>query len=82
MNASELREILEREPFQAFRLRLTSGDAYEIHNPHLAVPMRSRLFIAIPDSDRWTLVPYLHIAAVEAIGNGRPPKAPRRRRRG
>ncbi len=76
MSANELREILGREPLQPFRVRLTSGDAYEIHNPHLAVAMRNRVFIAIADSDRWTFVPYLHIAAVGAIGNGRPRRTP------
>jgi hypothetical protein len=82
MSATELREILAREPFQPFRVRLTSGDAYEVHNPHLAVAMRNRLFIAAcPDSDRWTLVPYLHIAAVEGIADGRPRRPPRRKRR-
>ncbi len=81
MSAAELREILEREPFQPFRVRLTSGDAYEVHNRHLAVAMRNRLFIACPDSDRWTLVPYLHIAAVEGIADGRPRRPPRRKRR-
>ena len=70
MHADELRELLEREPFEPFRLRLSSGDAFEVRNPGLAMVMRSRLFLAFPDSDRWTLIPFLHIAAVEAIGNG------------
>ncbi len=68
---------MEREPFQPFRVRLSSGDTYEIHNPGLAVVMRSRLLVADPETDRYTLIPYLHIAAVETIGNG----ASRRKRR-
>ncbi len=82
MSANELRQILEREPFQPFRVRLTSGDVHEIRDPPLAVLTRNRPFIAIPHSDRWTLVPYLHIAAVQAIGDGRPCKPPRRRQCG
>jgi hypothetical protein len=42
--------------------------------------MRSRLFIALPNSDRSIYVPYLHIAALETLANGH--KAPRRRRKG
>jgi hypothetical protein len=80
MNAGELRELLDREPFEPLRVRLTSGDACEIRNPGLAMVMKSRLFLAAPHSDRWMLIPFLHIAAVETIGNGRADR-PRRRRR-
>lgn len=78
MNADEIRELLAREPFQPFRVHVSSGDSYDVQNPALAVPMKSRLFIAAPDSDHWTLVAYLHIAAVETLGNGH---AHRRKRR-
>ena len=77
MTAHELRDILEREPFEPLRVRLTSGDGYDIRNPSLAVVMRNRLFIAFPDSDRWTLIPFLHIAALETLSDGH---APRRKR--
>lgn len=79
MTAEELREFLEREPFEPVRVCLSRGDAYEIRNPGLAVVMRSRLFIASPGTDRWTLIPFLHIAAVETIANGHARKPPRRR---
>jgi hypothetical protein len=81
MIGQELHEILEREPFEPFRIRLSRGDAYEIRRPGLAIPMKSRLFIALPDSDRWTLVPFRHIAAIESLGDGAGRPKPRRRRR-
>jgi len=71
--------VAGREPFQPFRIRVTSGDSYDVQNSALAVPMKSRLFIATPDSDNWTLVPYLHIAAVETLANGRGSRRKRRR---
>ena len=77
--AKELQELLDREPFEPFRIRLSSGDTYEIRNPALTITMRSRLFIAFPGTDRWTLIPFLHITAVEALGNGHGRK-PRRRK--
>lgn len=79
MTAEELREFLEREPFEPVRVRLSSGDAYEIRDPGLAVVMRSRLFIASPGTDRWTLIPFLHIAAVETLANDHARRPPRRR---
>ena len=80
MIAGELRDILDREPFQPFRVRLSSGDAYDIRNPGLALVMRSRLFIAFPNSDRWTLIPFLHIAAIESLADGDTRRRLRRKR--
>ena len=81
MSSEELREFLEREPFSPFRVRLSSGDAYEIRNPDLTVVMRSRLFVAEPGTNRYTLIPFLHIAAVETIGNGASRRPSRRKPR-
>ena len=81
MTVKEPRQILDRDPFQPVRVRLSSGDAYEIHHPDLAVVMRSRLFTALPNSDCWTLIPFLHIAPVESLGTGKDRK-PRRPKQG
>jgi len=67
MIAREIRELRDREPFRPFRLRLSSGDSYDVRDPSLVVPMKSEIFIAFPKLDRWTVVPYLHVAAVEAL---------------
>ena len=70
MIADEIRELLDSEPFEPFRLRLSSGDHYAVRDSRSVALLRSRLFIALPDGDHWVFVPYLHIAAVEAL-NGR-----------
>lgn len=71
MAMDDLKDLLTREPFQPFRVRLTSGDHYDVRDPSLAVMMKSRLFIALPKSDRSVVVPFLHIAALETLANGR-----------
>ena len=78
---NELQELLNREPFEAFRIHVSSGDMYEVKDPQSVVVMRSRLFIAFPGGDRWTFVPFLHISAVESLGNGRAHKPRKRKRR-
>jgi hypothetical protein len=78
MTATAMREILEREPFQPVRLKLTSGDAYDIRQPGLAMVLRTRVFVAAPNSDHWSLIPLIHIAAVETV-NGGPPRGKSRR---
>ncbi len=79
--AANIREKLAREPFQPFRVRVTSGDAYVVRNPALVVLMKSELFIAHPNSDRHAFIPLLHVAAVEGLGrsNGNRPRASRRK---
>jgi hypothetical protein len=80
MARDDLKDLLTRDPFQPFRVRLTSGDHYDIRAPFCAAMLKSRLFIALPNSDRSVVVPYLHIAALETLGNGH--KAPGSRRKG
>ncbi len=77
----DIKDLLERQPFEPFRIRLSSGDAYQVRNPHAVALLRNRLFIVVPNgqNDRWTFLSYLHIAAVETIGNGTRPSRRRRR---
>lgn len=81
MIANDLREMLKQDPFTPFRVVLTGGGHYDIRDPELVVVMKSQLFIALPDGERWVLVPFLHIASVEANLNGRGGKPSRRKRR-
>ncbi len=81
MTIDSIRELLDRDPFQPFRIRASSGTAYDVRNPGLVVVLKSQVFIASPNSDRWALVPQLHIAGVEFLGNGRGRKSPRKGRR-
>ena len=75
MTAKDIRDTLRREPFEPFRIVTSSGESYSVRDPQSVAIMKSRLFIALPD-DSSTLVPYLHVSAIEIIPNGRP----RRRR--
>lgn len=81
MMIKSVRELLEREPFQPFRIRASSGVAYEVRNPGLVVVLRSQIFIAESNSDRFTIVPFLHVAGVEQIANGRARRVRRKSRR-
>jgi hypothetical protein len=80
MSVGTIRELLEREPFEPFKIVTSSGDSYPVRNPHLVAMMKSRVFVALPGGDRWTFVNYLHITAVDALTNGHS-AGPRRRKR-
>jgi len=75
-----IREFLEREPFVPFRLIMSSGKQYDVMSPRLAVLLKSEVFVAFPDGERWAHVPLLHIASIETIANGRKRSNGRKRR--
>ncbi len=66
-----IRELLERQPFQPFRIVLTSGHKHQVKHPDLLVVMQTQLFLAEPKSDRFHLLRSNQIAAVEARTNAK-----------
>lgn len=81
MNRNEITELLAQEPFRPLRVVMSSGESYKIARPGFAVPLKSDLFIALENGDRWRLCPYLHIATVEIASNGDRNGRPSRRRK-
>jgi hypothetical protein len=65
INPSDFRELLDREPFSAFRIRMSDGKFYDIADPDLAVPMESSLFMAFPTRDRWKILSYQNMTSIE-----------------
>ncbi len=63
----DLQELLEQEPFEAFRIRMSDGETYDIVNPALAVAMDTKLFLAMP-RDRWKFLSYINMTSVENGG--------------
>ena len=80
MTIDAIREMLHQEPFEPFRICLSNGASYRVTNPEMVAVMKSKLFVAIPDSEKWTFVSYLHIAALETL-NGHARGARKRRPR-
>jgi hypothetical protein len=53
MIARTIRERLQREPFEPFVIRSSSGEAVRVASPELAVLMKTGIFVAATNSDRW-----------------------------
>ena len=79
MNTGEFQDLLARRPFEPFRVRLSSGDAYEVRHPEMALLLRNGVYVAVPESqtngtdelpDRAVWCSLLHIAALEPISSG------------
>ena len=61
-----IQELLDKEPFEPFRIRMSDGQHYEVINPALAVAMENTLFLAAPNRDRFKLLGYQNITNIES----------------
>ncbi len=72
MNLAALKQLLKAQPFEPFRLIISSGDKYDVRHPEMLLPLKDRVVIAF-DPDRngtprgAVNISYLHIAAAEPI---------------
>lgn len=71
MNVTVLRDLLARRPFDPFRVRLSSGDAYDVRHPEMAFLLRNGIYIALPDGngdvpEQAVYCALLHIVSVES----------------
>lgn len=73
-----IKEILDREPFEAFRIATSGGESFIIRDPHLVAVLKSEVFVAQPRSDRRSFIPLLHVVTVETLGNGHTRRQKRR----
>lgn len=64
-----LNDLLNKLPFEPFRIVTSSGDKYEVQNPHNIAIMESRIFYAFPRSDQWAFVRLNQITAYESCSN-------------
>jgi hypothetical protein len=70
MTGETVRSFLRRQPFEALRVTLSSGESYQIAHPEMAMLTKAGLIICLPDgngepSERIEFCSFLHIASVE-----------------
>jgi hypothetical protein len=79
MSIHALRDALRRRPFDPFKIRLSSGDSYDVNHPENALLLRGGVYVAMGSSStsnetgngesdlpaRAVYCALLHIAAVE-----------------
>jgi len=61
-----LKELLHKNPFEAFRIVTTSGKEYEISNPELVASGESEITVYLPKSDQWAQIRLNQIVALES----------------
>jgi hypothetical protein len=80
MRPDDLQELLRRQPFQPFRLHLTTGVVLEVRHPELALVARSVVVVQVPAANypftitlRRVIVVLLHIVLVDFLEPPVPP---------
>ena len=76
MRAAVIKESLSRRPFEPFRIRLSSGDTFDVRHPENALMVRAGVYVAAPDEkgelpETATCCSLLHVAAIEPITAGK-----------
>jgi hypothetical protein len=62
---NDLKELLDREPFAAFRIILASGSSYEVTCPYQIAIGQTQLDYYYPRSDRKAILRMSQIASFE-----------------
>ncbi len=72
MRPEDIRNFLNKRPFQPFRITLTDGRSYEVRHPELVMVGRSAIVIGLPAPeesepvfDRLVTVSLIHIMQIE-----------------
>jgi hypothetical protein len=81
MIRDNIKELLDRDPFVPFRPVLSSRRHYDALDPRMTVLMKSEISVALPDGEHSSLIPLLHVTAVEPPANGRRRRGTRRKGR-
>ncbi len=67
MNGDNIRELLKREPFKPFEVRLTNGGVHVVKHPECVAMARASLVVVDPDTDRIAICALLHVASLSLI---------------
>ena len=74
MTVQTFREMLSRRPFQPVKLTLSSGQAFEIRHPEMAMLTRTSLLIGTDIAEdgvpsEFKIISLLHVASMGPVTN-------------
>lgn len=72
MTVQTFRELLTKQPFQPFRLVMSSGETYEVRHPEMALLTRTDILVGIDETDEgvpanFRICSLLHVTAIEPL---------------
>src|SRR5207244_5639857 len=66
IDPADIQKLLEKKPFEPFRVRMADGNYYDLTNPELVVGMEPDLFIELPKGS-WKFLSYPNMTIIESI---------------
>ncbi|HUY31444.1 MAG TPA: hypothetical protein VMV69_01590 [Pirellulales bacterium] len=71
MSPETVQQMLHRQPFEPFEVRLSNGELHQVRHPENALVSRTRLVVVYPDSetDRMVICDLNHVNAIEFVRN-------------
>jgi len=74
MTVQTFREMLARRPFQPVKLTLSSGQAFEIRHPEMAMLTRTSLLVGVDVATdgvpaEFKILSLLHVTSMEPLAN-------------
>ncbi len=72
MTVQLFRDLLNKRPFEPFRVVMSSGQAYEVRHPEMAFLTKTDLLVGIDEQDdgvpaEFQICSLLHVTAVEPL---------------
>ncbi len=67
MGRTDLAAVLERKPFEPFRIITSDGTSYDVHHPHMVMVGFTSAHIGYPDAASPKLFLKIDIVALEHI---------------
>lgn len=72
MTVQTFRDLLAERPFKPFRLVMSSGEAYEVRHPEMAMLTKTDLVVGLEDDGdqipaRFRICSLLHVTTIEPI---------------
>jgi hypothetical protein len=69
MTTDAFRKLFRRRPFQPFRIVMSSGKAYEVRHPEMALLLKNDMLVGIDIQDdgipaEFDICPLFHVATV------------------
>ena len=62
-----IREVIRREPFEPFVIRLSNGEAHDVLHTECVALTKTKVVVTYPDEDRVVNCSLIHVNAVEAL---------------
>jgi hypothetical protein len=74
MTVRTFQELLQRRPFQPFRLVMSSGESYEVRHPEMAMLTRTDLLVGVEEADdgvpaEFKICSLLYVSAIEPLAS-------------